>query len=97
MASVCIQRVRAELGMNDIYKMFFSFIFNFWETSVGELDIVLNQERMLKDFNISNKGGCPKIQWNIVHILRDVRSQILTLDGKLSTKKMRESDKAHRG
>lgn len=45
---MCIQR--AELGMNDIYKMFFSFLFDFWEMSVRELDLVVHQERMLKDF-----------------------------------------------
>lgn len=57
--------------------------------SVGELDIVLHQERMQRlQYNISNKGGGPKIQQNILHILKDVKThQIHTLDGKPSTKR----------
>lgn len=37
--------------MNNIYKMFFSFLFDLGEMSVGELHVVLHQERMLEDFN----------------------------------------------
>lgn len=46
MASVCIQNIRAELGMNNIYKMFFSFLFDLGEMSVGELHIVLPGENV---------------------------------------------------